>query len=288
MIIGVHGIAKQQLGRRQLLRDWEPALRDGLELAGARRDGPVNFDLAFYGNVFPPVAVPGHKSNPSEDPLENLDDDEAEDLSEAAHELLTEHELAQAQGQEPKGYNRLPPGLTILLRALDKKFGPSAGVLYLGTMRQVRRYLRSETMKTQVDEIVRAAVLSDCRVLIGHSLGSVLALEYVRQHPEHPFDLLLTLGSPLALRMVQSRMPEPRFGSSSPSGIPSSVTAWVNVRDVRDPVACAGDLAPLWPGAQDRHVHNGSDAHSVTRYLGKIETGSAILALAGGAVGGGN
>ena len=52
---------------------------------------------------------------------------------------------------------------------------------------------------------------------------------------------------------------------------------WVNVRDPRDPVACAGDLARLWPGVQDRHVDNEGDAHSVARYLSKVETGSAIL-----------
>jgi len=105
----------------------------------------------------------------------------------------------------------------------------------------VRRYLRDPELTAAADAAVAQAARGDCRVLIGHSLGSMVALEYVRQHPEHRFALLLTLGSPLGLRMVQSRLAEPFHGTEGQRGIPDSVGVWVNVRDPRDPVACAGD-----------------------------------------------
>ena len=72
-------------------------------------------------------------------------------------------------------YTRTPKPVQVLLRALDAKFGAAAGVLYLGTLRQVRRYLGDAAVKSEIDRIVADAVTPDCRVLIGHSLGTVVA-----------------------------------------------------------------------------------------------------------------
>ena len=213
--------------------------------------------------------------------LEDLSAAEIDEALADAREAVSEEEIAAAAAlPPPKAYTRTPRHLQAVLRALDAKFGAAAGVLYVGTLRQVRRYLRDGELKTTVDEIVAAKVGRECRVLIGHSLGSVVALEFVRQHPEHRLDLLLTLGSPLGLRMVQSRLPHPYFGADAPGGIPASVEEWVNVRDVRDPVACAGELSRWWPGVVDRPVDNEGDAHSVARYLSKNQTGSAIVRAA--------
>jgi hypothetical protein len=280
MIVGVHGIAQQQLGARQLLRDWVPALTDGVAAAHGVSVGDVPMDLAFYGNLFLTPGRPG-RMGPGDGDLEDLQDEELVDLVEAAHEVLREEDIAAAEQLPPQmGYTRTPVALQGVLRALDARFGRAGGVLYLGTLRQVRRYLVDPQLKGRADEIVANAVTSGCRILIGHSLGSVLALEYVRQHPEHELALLLTLGSPLGLRMVQSLLPEPFFGAGAEGGRPGNVAAWVNVRDVRDPVACAGDLGVWWSGLQDRHVDNEGDAHNVARYLSKQECGAAILAAA--------
>ncbi len=282
MIVGVHGIGQQQLGARQLLRDWAPALTDGVAAAcgGPVVDVPV--DLAFYGSLFLKTGPPVRKGSELKDNAPNdLGDEELANVMEAAWEVLTEDEIASAAQLSPeKGYTRMPVALQSVLRALDARFGRAAGILYLGTLRQVRRYLSDPELKLRADAIVAETVTSGSRILIGHSLGSVLALEYVRQHPDHELNLLLTLGSPLGLRMVQSRLPEPFLGAGTEAGLPESVAAWVNVRDVRDPVACAGDLSVWWAGVIDRHVDNEGDAHNVARYLGKQETGSAILAAA--------
>jgi hypothetical protein len=277
-IVGVHGIAQQQLGRKQLLRAWGPALEDGVELAAGRSVTGLTFDLAFYGHLFLRPAVAGRMGSSDGAALADLDPVEVEELLGAVGEVLTEEEIAAAKRLPPTmGYMRVPRPLQVMLRGLDAKFGAAAGVLYVGTLRQVRRYLREEGLRRAADEIVARAVGPGCRVLVGHSLGSVLALEFVRRSPEHRVDLLLTVGSPLGLRMVQSRLAEPHFGATTGRGIPENVAAWVNVRDVRDPIACAGNLCRWWRGIEDRCVDNGGDAHNVARYLGKEQTGSAIL-----------
>jgi hypothetical protein len=288
-IVGVHGIGQQQLGRRQLLQSWLPALADGMEMAfgGPILDPP--FDLAFYGNVFLPSSpsrseTKGPTGPEAHDAFAELSHVEVDELLDAAGQALTPQEIAAAEADAPtKGLARTPKPLQAVLRALDRKFGAPAGVLYLGTLRQVRRYLADRAVKSAVDGIVDRAVPGACRVLVGHSLGSVVAAEFLRRHPEHTIELFLTVGSPLGLRMVQSRLPVPFYGADQPAGIPAGTTAWVNVRDPRDPVTCAGPLGRRWPGIVDRVVDNGrKEPHSVWRYLSKIESGAAILECAPG------
>ena len=222
----------------------------------------------------------GSKAKPADvDVFEDLDDDEIADLAISAGELISDDELVAAETAPPaKGYTRAPGPLPLLLRALDRKFGAAAVVLLLGEFRQVRRYLRHPQIKADVDARVRAAVTADCRVLIGHSLGSVVAFEFAHDNPDRRLDLLLTLGSPLGLRLVRDRMVGASPGSTAASRVPANVAHWVNIRDLHDPVACAGDLTTWWPGVIDRHVRNQGDAHAAERYLSKRETGLAILA----------
>jgi hypothetical protein len=52
MIVGVHGIGQQQFGRAQLVRDWGPAVSDGVEVATGKAPEVLAFDIAFYGNLF--------------------------------------------------------------------------------------------------------------------------------------------------------------------------------------------------------------------------------------------
>jgi hypothetical protein len=78
--------------------------------------------------------------------------------------------------------------------------------------------------------------------------------------------------------MVQARLPVAWFGADTATGRPDNVARWVNVRDPRDPVACAGALDRFWPGVEkDRLVDNEGDAHNISRYLSKTQTGSALL-----------
>jgi hypothetical protein len=278
LITGVHGIAQQQLGRRQLQGPWQNALSDGLEKSCKHPVPLPPLDIAFYADLFLPDAKPGKAAKADSDPdelfLDDLDDEERADLKDAAAEMLTQEELAAAEKAVEKAYTRTPHPLQFVLRAMDQRFGASAGVLYLGELRQVRRYLCDPKLKKDVDALVDAAVGVDCRILIGHSLGSVVAWEYVRRYPEHELDLLLTAGSPLGLRMIRSRLPVRDFATAAR---PSHVAGWVNVRDPHDPVACAGKLSKWWPWSVDTPVNNQGDAHSATRYLGKRETGKAVL-----------
>jgi hypothetical protein len=270
-LVGVHGMAQHQLGRHQLQGSWIPALADGLERALGSPADPPQLHVAFYGDVFlPDPDRSGRKSGDGADLLDDMDSDELPGVLAAAGEAITAQDLAAAENEVPKGWTRFPRPLQVVLQALDRRFGAAAGILYLGVLRQVRRYLCDPDIKAQVDARVEPIASDGCRVLIGHSLGSVVAYEYLRQHPGHGVVLFMTLGSPLGLRMVRSRL---QVG-------PLDVPAWVTVRDLRDPVACAGTLQPWWPQIREADevvVDNGSDTHSVERYLSRKATGQALL-----------
>jgi hypothetical protein len=283
VMVGVHGIAQQQLGRNLLREPWSLALADGLERSLSRRVDPPPLDVAFYGDVFLPGAD-GSKAVGDVDWLEALDEQELAELggavSEAVPDAPSPDEADTDAGADAaagtKGFSALPRPVLTLARAVDARFGAAAGVLFLGELRQVRRYLSDPDVKGEVDGRVSAAVDDSCRVLIGHSLGSVVAYEFTRQHPDHRLDLLLTVGSPLGLRMVRDRLPGAAPGVAPER--PVGVARWVNVRDPRDVVACAGGLARWWPAVTDESVNNQRDAHSVTRYLAKRQCGDAVAA----------
>ncbi|WP_351233877.1 alpha/beta hydrolase [Streptomyces sp. NPDC002133] len=279
LIVGVHGIAQQQLGRHQLAGAWGPSLADGVEAAlSGERVAEVPFDLAYYGRLFLEAtgsSTTGSKAGTSEDELAGISLDEVDELVAAAKEAAGAEALQTGQEQAAKGYTRVPHGLQVVFRALDWRYGPGAALLFAGAFRQVRRYLRDAGLKAAIDAVVDEAVTERCRVLIGHSLGSVVAFEFVRRNPARRLDLLLTVGSPLGARFVRALMPDPNHGAE---GLPQGVEAWVNVRDPRDPVAFAGDLSRRWAQVRDVTVDNGGDAHSASRYLGKRQTGAALLA----------
>jgi hypothetical protein len=282
-LVGVHGIAQQQVGRHQLRPPWALALADGLERSSGHRVPVPPLDVAFYGDLFlsgPADAETGKDAAAGDEALwDTMTAAAISHVISAAGEILSGEELAAAQEPAPeKGlFGRVPLPLQATLRALDRRFGSHAGALFVGELQQVRRYLTDPALKAQADRRVTEAVTEDCRVLIGHSLGSVVALEFLRHNPARRVELFVTLGSPLGLRAVRSLMPDPGFGAAT--GVSPNVGTWVNLRDVRDPVACAGNLARWWPGVTDDVVDNQKAAHSVERYLSKKQTGDAVLGV---------
>ena len=138
--------------------------------------------------------------------LADLDDAELADLTAAVEEIVTADDLAEAAARPPKAACGCLPAVQTLVGAVERRFPPASGILFLGTLRQVRRYLQDPQLKAEVDQIT-AEVAGGATVLIGHSLGSVVAYEFLRQNPGHSVRLLLTLGSPLGLRMVRDQLP---------------------------------------------------------------------------------
>ena len=173
-LVGVHGIAQQQRGRHQLIAAWAPALADGIEASVRRRVTVPELDIAFYGDLFRSPRMDRAKA-PHDDAdnarlLADMGVDELQAIGDMASDLLDADMAASADDEVPvKGIGRVPLPLQSIIAAVDRRCGHrGAGVLLLGELRQVRRYLLDPDIKEQVDARTREAAFG-CRVLIGHS-----------------------------------------------------------------------------------------------------------------------
>jgi hypothetical protein len=113
-------------------------------------------------------------------------------------------------------------------------------------------------------------------VIVAHSLGSVVTYETLWAHQEHDIDLLVTIGSPLAMPGIVS----PRLHPAATSGgTPPGVGRWVNVADVGDIVAIPRTgLRDHFAGVErDVTVVIGQwDFHTATAYLRHPEVAALL------------
>lgn len=268
-VVFVHGVGQQVKGAGMVHAEVSPALADGVRLAGGEVHA-TDVACTFYGDLFRPA---GEYLAP--EPLIDV-----QDLTEAEVNLL----VAWWQRAADTDSTILPPDTEVLARmpqpavAAVRALGRSrffAGIgerLLLGSLRQVRRYLHEPDLRKAIRQRVLDAMTPRTRVMIGHSLGSVVAYEALAMADRSV--ALITLGSPLGMpRLVFDRL-EP----APPGCWPGRVTEWTNVVDTGDIVAAVADLRPLFGERLVQvQVHNGARAHDARPYLTERLTGRAVL-----------
>ncbi|MFE6611017.1 hypothetical protein [Amycolatopsis sp. NPDC057786] len=294
-IVLVHGIAQEQKSADTLEAEWLPSLAGGIRLAGDTaladavwRDArPGDARMAFYGDLFRKEGQQGGADELTADEWALAETLAAEWLRNAASSASRETdrdraraELAQLGGPsgEPQGVRAAArPVLNALVRL--KPFA-RLGVAFaervvVKALKQVTLYLTDETIRERVQERVAELIGPETEVIVGHSLGSVVAYEAAHLHGR-PLPLLLTLGSPLGLRTVVYERTRPQ-----PPSVPPGVARWVNLADRDDLVAARPDLSGMFPGADGvldsgYTVDNGAKPHEAAFYLAKRRTGEAL------------
>ncbi|MFB8031735.1 hypothetical protein ACFC5Z_02010 [Streptomyces sp. NPDC056004] len=255
-IVAVHGVgngfghevsgARLEELRTLKARAWARQLTGGLNVAPDR----VDLDFAYYADrlVTGPVAQGAGNPDALDDPLAQ------EMLTAWAWELGVPPEVSQGHATVP-----LRGLASWVARKFDLAEGPLRVFIQL-LFREVAAYLRAENAPERVaarDEVALRITQHAPRIVIAHSLGSVVAYEALHAHPELRPELFLTLGSPLALpRAVFERLiPAPqgagpaRRGARLPGG-----TRWVNIADPGDPVAIPPQLGRFFDGVALDHT----------------------------------
>jgi hypothetical protein len=317
----IHGIANK-VASGPLLNSWIDALRDG---GPDLRSLGVTTSMCYWADVLHASPLPEEEAD-TESAGEDADVSGAEDVGLAWFESLSpadqaqvrelaaevgaatwlaEAELADEADLEPHeaaaapvdpadtpeatiDFERVPlPGplkrrlMRTFLRDVhhylwDAPYQPRPGELY-----QVRTEIRQRTLAAML-----AAGTSRPHVVVGHSLGSVIAYDVLQNVDGAPqVDGLLTLGSPLGLDEVQDQL---KPGWSRWNGFPSlRVTGgWTNVYDRLDPV-CGFDpvLANDFRRDGAAEVSDisepnwGSWRHSVGKYLRGVQLRKALVEL---------
>jgi hypothetical protein len=276
LIVAVHGVGQQLKGTNILHSAWLPALRDGLSLAGLSEFPGRGLKCAFYGDVFRPRGV---KSGSS--PLLLAGDLSTESDLPLLLALWEEAARIQPEIDGPRDpvKARTPVLAQRALYALSRSrcFAGLSERAVIGDLKQVSGYMNDESIRRSVCERVVDSISGDTRVLIGHSLGSVIAYEVLASGACPQVRRFVSLGSPLGIpNLVFDRLrPAPCDGWGA---WPGQLRAWVNVADRGDVVALEKSLRRRFRGdVMDVLVDNGARAHDVRPYLTAVETGAAIL-----------
>ncbi|MGM7422093.1 hypothetical protein [Cellulosimicrobium sp. CpK407] len=284
-LVLVHGRDNQGLDADVLDRTWTTVLDAGLRAAGSSRvlhDADTSF--VFYGDTLaglvagdvepPPVTVHA---------LDVLPGDELAFVAAVVEEVLRGAGAGVPARPEGAGVGA-GEWLNLLLSALDRYVpGLSSGVVVL-LARDVWAYLHDDAVRRTIDDALAAAIPTDGpAVVVAHSLGSVVAYSVLREHPDAArwdVPLLLTLGSPLAIRAIRDVL-----AARAPLRVPAPVRRWVAARDRRDALALHGlgpaafPLDPPRPAIEELVVANAAPGHHAAAVLFSDGSPAGYLAL---------
>lgn len=280
LIVVVHGVGQQVEGELTLHSRYFSALRQGMARAG-RTIEPADVVFASYGEFFRP-------------PAEVLSPEPYFDAERVAEGFESELLMALWQRAALIDPRVVPPDAEVLARspvwasralaALSRSryFAGLADRLLISDLKQVHRYFTDAALRSKIRAAVAEQVTAGTRVVVAHSLGTVVAYEVLCTWATPAGLSFVSLGSPLGLpNLVFDRLqPSPRPSGADPRGCwPSRASAWTNIADAGDVVALVEDLRPLFgAGLRQVRVHNGAHAHDMASYLTDPATGGAIAA----------
>jgi pimeloyl-ACP methyl ester carboxylesterase len=199
---------------------------------------------------------------------------------EVAEEIRTRTGVTDAQvdaeyGNEPQARGPLNwKWVQAILRAIDKN-SPGMNQKTLETFtRDVFLYTTRSGVRDAIDRIVTQNLTDNPTVVVGHSLGTVVAYSVLcRDTRTLQVPLYVTVGSPLAVRAIRDRL--------RPLRRPTAVANWYNAFDTRDVVALYpldGQNFPVSPAIENNpNVRNKTDnRHGISGYLDDAEVAKRI------------
>jgi len=264
-IVGVHGIFQARKNATSLAAEWSRAIRRGL--IDAAFDVPAL--ILQVPHLSPLLRVPTNLLGADDDEaLASLTDDERVFIESSLEDALADLDRSDVErlAEEAATLAGLPAfptrrGLT-LLAAVDGRWRGGAR-LVLALLREVFAYLHAPTCGWQVRRRVRLTATSQTRMLLAHSLGSVIAFDLLRRGELPQVTTLVTFGSPLGWPTVRTAL-----ANCAESASPSELVTWTNIYDHRDAVTAGRRLAGFWPQVTDVEVSNPvTDAHGAQGYL---------------------
>ena len=305
-VVLVHGVGQHGSSRAEQEQVWVPSLVKGVlrsghpasaavasTLAAATDPGRAALaQMAFYGDLFLSSEVQGGEELSG--PESELTADEltlavlgaaaARGQGRVAAEARQALRQVQLQTAEPAVGEAQGSGGVLRggLAALDDRPWLAAQIFGLAqravpAFTQMARYLADDELRERIGSVVAALIDGDTRIVVAHSLGSIVAWE-VCHLMDRPLPLLLTLGSPLGIGTVVYPRLRPQ-----PPGWPGCVERWMNVAHHDDFIAVEPALDGLFASGDGRRISDHMarsriDHHGITGYLEEPAAGGAIAA----------
>jgi hypothetical protein len=284
----VHGRAQQGKDPVRLKAEWLDALAKGARKINRRLPAKLEVDIPFYGDSLDEFAkrldvplsadVRARGAVPDEDFLV-FQNQVAEELRVAAGVTDAQVDAEYVPNEKPKGPLNWE-WVHAIIAALDKYAGGLNGHAIEAFTRDVFLYTRRAGVRDEVDRIVASSLTESPTVIVGHSLGSVVAYSILRRDRRAlNVPALITVGSPLGVRAIRDGYRPLRY--------PGAVKDWFNAFDKRDVVALYpldANNFPVTPAIRNvDHINNGTDnRHGISGYLEDSTIAREILDALGG------
>lgn len=246
-LVFVHGRSQGGKNPVELERTWMQAFRKGLKTAGVTEPSALQVHFPFYGDELDQM-------------LERLDSPLLDDVrtrgatvqdKELAFRERLLSEMREARGISNETVEQAYDGpvrergvlnwewVQSILKVLDPtELGRVAIDRFT---RDVYVYLTVPAIRRRIDSIVKDSLPDGPSVVVGHSLGSVVTYNVLRDEPrDRVVYRYVTVGSPLGLQTIKDHL-------SKAIAMPDCVRGWHNAYDEADVVA----LKPL----DERHFN---------------------------------
>ncbi|MEB2777462.1 hypothetical protein SYJ56_19260 [Algoriphagus sp. D3-2-R+10] len=238
-LIFIHGRAQQGKDPKKLKKLWIDTLIKGLEKSNLSlpiQENQIYFP--FYGDSLNDLIF--KRNRPIEEIVKKGGEAHSKD-DEFFHDFLMEvsknANITTSEIEEEQINNIKEKGplnwewVQVILRTLDKRTKWSVKSLKKFTY-DVYVYLTQENIKESINNLVLKDIdPSEPCVVVGHSLGSIVGYNILRDHSDLNVCKYITVGSPLGLKSVKKYL-------KTPIKMPDCVQdGWYNAYDDRDVVA---------------------------------------------------
>ena len=235
----VHGIAQGGKNPSDLQNTWTETLQSGYKAAGIPYPSSLVVDFPYYGDALdarvarsklpmPKDITP--KGDAAASPYEEFLRSSLSEMQ--ANAGISDDEVAAEAGPIPateKGIQnwRLTQAVA---RLIDKRFTDFASHTIDDFLRDVYLYISDRNTMREINAIVAAKLTDEPTVVVGHSLGTVVAYKVLlEQRAKLKLRRYITVGSPLGIRTISSQLGVLQY--------PLADLIWYNAYDERDIVA---------------------------------------------------
>ena len=240
-LVFVHGRSQEGKAPAELKQIWIDAWKEGLAKNGL--DMPIaeeDIRFPFYGDTLADLTEGTSPADAAKIVIkgDNADALETQFIRAMLLEIQEEVGITDAQvqaladGPVEKGILNWE-WVQNVLEAIDTHVPGASGASVALATRDVYKYLNHAGIQGVINDGVGAAITPGVEtVVVGHSLGSVVSYNLLKNHGKDngwKVPLYVTVGSPLAVNAIKT--------SVSPIKHPSCVGRWFNAMDERDIVA---------------------------------------------------
>ncbi len=282
-LIFIHGRAQGEFEEKILKETWIKTLNEGLSKSGLSL--PISEDdihFPYYGKLLDKLVLEFNK--PVEEVIKKGTESGSNDarffhdflaeIAENANVSIEDIDLENTDEVKEKG--PLNWGwVQCILKAIDKKSSWSEASLKKFTY-DVFLYLTIPAIREEINEAIKKILDEDeACVVVGHSLGTVVAYNILREMPNLKACKFITLGSPLGVTAIKKYL-------KTPIKMPECVrNGWYNAYDERDVVALNAldkKIFNISPSIiNNNKVKNQTDnRHGIIGYLNDKEVANEI------------